>query len=59
VAKKRQASEPETQLSTRMPPALRQRLRVHCVTRDVTVTEFVVAAIRERLGRDGRPRRQK
>ena len=45
------AEEPWTQLSTRIPKDLHRRLRLHCVTRDIVLMHFVVAAIEEKLGR--------
>jgi hypothetical protein len=38
------------QLVTRIPYALRHRAKVHCVENDTTLTQFVIDAIRERLG---------
>jgi hypothetical protein len=43
--------ETSVQLATRVPKALHRELKVHCVTSDATVMEFVVAAIEEKLGR--------
>ncbi len=40
-----------TQLATRIPKELHRRLKLHCVTHDVSVMAFVVEAIEERLGR--------
>src|SRR5690349_8721239 len=42
--------EPWTQLATRIPKALHQRLKLHCVESDTSLMDFVVAAIREKLG---------
>jgi hypothetical protein len=42
--------EPWTQLSTRIPKELHRRLRLHCVTYDIVLMHFVVAAIEEKLG---------
>ncbi len=50
----RRADEPWTQLATRIPQDLRRRLKLHCVTREIAVQDFVVQAIEERLGRSGR-----
>jgi hypothetical protein len=58
VARKRVAQSADIQLAARVPGELRQRLRLHCVARDITMTAFVVAAIRERLARDGRRRQR-
>ena len=46
--------EPLTQLATRIPKELHRRLKLHCVTNDTSVMEFVVEAIEEKLGRKGR-----
>ena len=40
-----------TQLATRIPKELHRRLRLHCVTHDLVLMHFVVAAIEEKLGR--------
>jgi predicted HicB family RNase H-like nuclease len=45
------AEEPLTQLATRIPKELHRRLRVYCVTHDIALMHFVVAAIEEKLGR--------
>ncbi len=34
-----------TQLATRIPKELHRRLKLHCVTREIAVQEFVVQAI--------------
>jgi predicted HicB family RNase H-like nuclease len=39
------------QLATRIPKTLHRELKLHCVTADVSVMDFVVNALRERLGR--------
>jgi len=44
------AEEPLTQLATRIPKELHRRLRVYCVTHDIALMHFVVAAIEEKLG---------
>jgi predicted HicB family RNase H-like nuclease len=46
------ADEPWTQLSTRIPQELHRRLRLHCVTCDISLMHFVAAAIEEKLGRE-------
>jgi predicted HicB family RNase H-like nuclease len=51
------AEEPWTQLATRIPKELHRRLRVHCVTHEIAVQDFVAAAIQEKLGR--KPRQPK
>jgi predicted HicB family RNase H-like nuclease len=45
------AEEPWTQLSIRIPQELHRRIRVYCVTHDIVLMQFVVAAIEEKLGR--------
>ena len=45
------AEEPQTQLATRIPQGLHRRLRLYCVTHDIVLMHFVVAAIAEKLGR--------
>ena len=40
-----------TQLATRIPKELHRQLKLHCVTNDIAVMEFVVEAIEEKLGR--------
>ena len=46
--------EPIAQLATRIPKELHRRLKLHCVTHDTSVMEFVVEAIQEKLGRKTR-----
>jgi len=43
--------EPIAQLATRIPKGLHRRLKLHCVTNDILVQDFVVEAIQEKLGR--------
>ena len=43
--------EPIAQLATRIPKDLHRRLKLHCVTNDIMVQDFVVEAIEEKLGR--------
>ncbi len=43
--------EPIAQLATRIPKELHRRLKLHCVTLEIAVMEFVVEAIEEKLGR--------
>jgi predicted HicB family RNase H-like nuclease len=40
-----------TQLATRIPKELHRRLKLHCVTNEIAVQDFVVEAIEEKLGR--------
>lgn len=51
------ADEPWTQLATRIPKELHRRLKLHCVTREQSVMEFVVQAIAEKLGRKRSPKK--
>ena len=51
------AEEPWTQLATRIPKELHRRLKLHCVTNDTSVMEFVVEAIEEKLGRKARTKK--
>ena len=51
------AEEPWTQLATRIPKELHRRLKLHSVTADVTVMEFVIQAIEEALGRKAKKRK--
>jgi hypothetical protein len=37
------------QLATRIPRALQRKLRLHCVTTETSVMNFVTIAIREKL----------
>ena len=52
--------EPWTQLATRIPKDLHRRLKVHCVEKDMTVMQFLIAAIGEKLPKPGQrePRRR-
>jgi len=45
------AEEVCTQLATRIPKDLHRRLKLHCVTHDTSVMEFVVEALKEKIGR--------
>jgi predicted HicB family RNase H-like nuclease len=48
------------QLATRIPKALHRELKLHCVRSDVSVMEFVVKALEERLAREaGRTERRR
>jgi predicted HicB family RNase H-like nuclease len=42
------------QLATRIPKELHRRLKLHCVTNDLSLMDFVVAALEERLAREGK-----
>jgi predicted HicB family RNase H-like nuclease len=52
------AEEPWTQLATRIPKELHRHLKLHCVTNDTSVMEFVVKAIEERLRKKSAPRKK-
>ena len=47
-----------TQLATRIPKDLHRRLKLHCVTHEIAVQDFVVEAIEEKLGRKARPKKR-
>lgn len=48
------------QLATRIPKALHRELKLHCVRTDVSVMEFVVKALEEKLSREaGRSERRR
>jgi len=49
--------EPWVQLATRIPKELHRRLKLHCVTNDIAVMEFVVEALEEKLGRKTRAKK--
>ena len=49
--------EPIAQLATRIPKDLHRRLKLYCVTHEIAVQDFVVAAIEEKLGRKPRPKK--
>ncbi len=49
--------EPVAQLATRIPKELHRRLKLHCVTNDIAVMEFVVEALEEKLGRKTRAKK--
>jgi len=49
--------EPIAQLATRIPKDLHRRLKLHCVTHDTSVMDFVTQAIEEKLGRKARPKK--
>ena len=40
-----------TQLATRIPKELHRRLKLHCVTNDISLMHFMVEAIEEKFGR--------
>ena len=47
----------QVQLATRIPKALHRALKLHCVTTDTSLMDFVVAALDEKQKRDGKRRR--
>ena len=49
--------EPIAQLATRIPKDLHRRLKLHCVTHDTSVMDFMTQAIEEKLGRKARPKK--
>jgi predicted HicB family RNase H-like nuclease len=50
------AEEVLTQLATRIPKELHRRLKLHCVTNEIMVQQFVVEALQEKLGRKVKPK---
>jgi hypothetical protein len=46
------------QLATRIPKTLHRELKLHCVKSDVSVMEFVVRALEEKLRREGGSQRR-
>ena len=49
--------EPIAQLATRIPKEVHRRLKLHCVTHEIAVQDFVVEALKEKLGRKTRPKK--
>jgi hypothetical protein len=47
------------QLATRIPKQLHRELKLYCVKSDVSVMDFVVSALQDKLSRDGRGRAQR
>jgi len=43
-----------TQLATRIPKSLHRQLKLHCVHTDTSLMEFVIAAPKAKLARQGR-----
>ena len=41
------------QLATRIPKQLHRELKLHCVKADVSVMDFVVSALEDKLQREG------
>lgn len=54
----RETTEAWVQLATRIPKTLHRELKLHCVHADTSVMEFVVAALKEKLARQGRRARR-
>ena len=50
-------TEAWVQLATRIPKTLHRSVKLHTVTAETTVMQFVVDAIEEKLGRDQKGRR--
>jgi predicted HicB family RNase H-like nuclease len=50
----REGEEVLVQLATRIPKELHRRLKLHCVTAESSVMDFVVKAIEEKLAAAGR-----
>jgi len=44
-------AEAWVQLATRIPKSLHRELKLHCVRAEVSLMEFVVTALRERLAK--------
>ncbi len=51
-------NETWVQLATRIPKLLHRELKLHCVHSEVSVMDFVVQAIDDKLGRDARRKRK-
>ena len=51
------ADEPVAQLATRIPKELDHRLKLHCVTHEIAVQDFVTQAIEGKLGRKTRSKK--
>jgi len=47
------------QLATRIPKQLHRELKLHCVKSDVSVMDFVVGALQDKLARDARGTRER
>ncbi len=45
--------EPPVVLATRLPKQLHRKLKLHCVVHEITIMDFVIQAIREKLAREG------
>jgi predicted HicB family RNase H-like nuclease len=49
--------DPLVQLATRIPKRVHRELKLHCVTSETTVMEFLIEALKEQLAREGQRRR--
>jgi len=49
----RQEEVVRVQLATRIPKALHRELRLHCVSREIRLMDFVWQALEEKLARSG------
>jgi predicted HicB family RNase H-like nuclease len=47
------------QLATRIPKQLHRELKLYCVKSDVSVMDFVVSALQDKLARDSRSRERR
>ena len=47
------------QLATRIPQQLHRELKLHCVKADVSLMDFVVGALEDKLAREGRSRERR
>jgi predicted HicB family RNase H-like nuclease len=47
------------QLATRIPKQLHRELKLYCVKSDVSVMDFVVTALQDKLSREGRGQRRR
>ncbi len=45
------SDEPWVQLATRIPKSLHRQLKLHCVTSDTSVMDFVVQSLEEKLAK--------
>ena len=55
----RSMQDTSVQLATRVPKNLHRALRLHCVRADVSLMEFVVQALEEKLAREARQNRRR
>ena len=57
VVMAREKTEAWDQLATRITKDLHRRLKLHCVTHEIAVQDFVTEAIEEKLGRKAKPKK--